>query len=365
MRFSVRAAVVMSAILASLAFQPTTEPRPEGRPLSKIAFGSCSDQELPQPVWDPIAAFDPDVFLYIGDNIYADTEDMAVMRSKYLRQAAVPGFQKLRSISPILATWDDHDLGANDAGAEYPKKKESQRQFLDFFNVAEDSPLRRQEGVYNAHVFGPPGKTVQIILLDTRYFRSALRRREPPDLRLGRYVANTDRSSTILGEAQWKWLERQLRVPAQIRLLVSSIQLVAEDHGSEKWMNFPHERERLFDLLAKTQSNGVVVLSGDRHLAELSMMDAGIGYPLYDLTSSALNKSATTWRGYEVNRHRVGTMNWGDNFGVVTIDWDRADPRITLQIRDEEGDINIQRKIYLSTLQPGAIRAGRPPAALR
>ena len=85
------------------------------------------------------------------------------------------------------------------------------------------------------------------------------------------------------------------------------------------------------------------------------MMNGGIGYPVYDLTSSALNRSAKRWRPYETNRHRVGTMNWGDNFGLISIDWERQDPQINLQVRDEAGDVTIGRKIFLSTLQPGTI----------
>ena len=112
-------------------------------------------------------------------------------------------------------------------------------------------------------------------------------------------------------------------------------------------MNFPHERERLFKLIRETGAEGVILLSGDRHLAELSMMDAGVGYPIYDLTSSGLNQAARAWRPLETNRHRVATMNWGDNFGLITIDWDRPDPRISLQIRDVDGDITIQQKIDL------------------
>jgi alkaline phosphatase D len=88
-----------------------------------------------------------------------------------------------------------------------------------------------------------------------------------------------------------------------------------------------------------------------RHLAELSMMDACVGYPIYDLTSSGLNQAFKSWRPHEANRHRVATMNWGDNFGVITIDWDVLDPRISLQIRDVEGDVTIQQKINLSTIR--------------
>ncbi len=122
-------------------------------------------------------------------------------------------------------------------------------------------------------------------------------------------------------------------------------------------MNFPHERERLFTLIRETGADGVIILSGDRHLAELSMMDARLGYPIYDLTSSGFNQASHSWRRFETNRHRVATMNWGDNFGVITIDWDQPDPRISMQIRDVDGDITIQQKIRLSTIRR---KAGKP-----
>src|SRR5205814_8880957 len=140
-------------------------------------------------------------------------------------------------------------------------------------------------------VFGPPDKSVQIILLDMRYFRGPLKKKAKSIPGEGQYLPSTDKTSSMLGEAQWQWLEEQLKVPAKVRLLVSSIQMVAEDHGHEKWMNMPHERERFYKLLKDSGASGLIVLSGDRHLAELSLMDAGIGYPLYDLTSSGLNQA--------------------------------------------------------------------------
>ena len=296
----------------------------------------------------------PHLFLFIGDNIYGDSEDMEVLKAKYAKLAAVPGFARLRESCTLLATWDDHDYGVNDGGREYPQRDASQRVFLDFFRDPPDSVRRHRPGVYISYVFGPAGKRVQIILLDTRYFRSPLKPAPKPATR-GPYVATDDPAATMLGEAQWKWLAEQFEEPAQVRIIASSIQVVAEDHGWEKWMNMPAERNRLFKLLGDTRAAGVIIVSGDRHLAELSMIDAGIGYPLYDLTSSGLNSANKKWRPYEENRHRVGTMNWGDNFGMISIDWSQPDPRIALAIYDEEGDINMQRKIYLSTLQPGAI----------
>ena len=143
----------------------------------------------------------------------------------------------------------------------------------------------------------PEGKRVQVILLDTRYFRtSPLARNARALMTRGPYVPDPDPNSTVLGEDQWRWLAEQLRVPAEVRLIASSIQVVAEDHGWEKWMNFPHGLERLFRLIRDSGADGVILLSGDRHLAELSMMDAGVGYPIYDLTSSGLNQAARAWK---------------------------------------------------------------------
>jgi alkaline phosphatase D len=327
-----------------------TERAPAAQPLRRIAFGSCATQARPQPIWDAVVATHPELTLLLGDNIYGDTLDMNVMRAKYARLAAMPGFQLLRKTCPIFATWDDHDLGANDAGGDYPKKDESQQIFLDFFGDPADSPRRHRPGVYDAKVYGPEGERVQVIMLDTRYFRSPLKRKEPRKSS-DPYEGNPDPKTTILGDAQWRWLGEQLRVPADVRLLVSSIQVVAQDHGFEKWMNFPHERERLFNVIRESGAEGIILLSGDRHLAELSMMDAQVGYPIYDITASGFNQASRTWRQFETNRHRVATMNWGDNFGLITIDWDQPDPRISMQIRDVDGDITIQQKILLSTIK--------------
>lgn len=338
------ACVLLGFAVAGASAQNPSEP------ISRIAFGSCAHQDRPQPIWAAVLGTRPDLFLLLGDNIYGDTNDLKELRAKYAKFGNVPGFQHLRKTCRVMATWDDHDYGKNDAGAEFELREASQQVFLDFFDVPNDSPRRQRKGVYDAQVFGPPGKRVQVIMLDTRYHRSPLKTVEGKK----GYVPNTDPDATILGEEQWKWLEQQLQQPAEVRLLVSSIQVVAQDHIYEKWMNFPNERERLYKLLKDTKANGVIILSGDRHLAELSVMDAGLGYPLYDLTSSGLNMGFPNWRPLEVNQHRVATMGFGNNFGLIRIDWNAVDPLISLQIRDEVGDVMIQEKISLKTLRPAA-----------
>jgi alkaline phosphatase D len=333
-------------------------------PLQRIAFGSCAKQDKPQPIWDAVIETKPQLFLFLGDNIYGDTEDMAVLKQKWDLLGAQPGYQKLLQTCPVLATWDDHDYGANDAGAEYPKKRESQQLFLDFFGVPRDSPRRRQEGVYHAEVIGPPGRRVQILLLDTRYFRSRLKTgfqpSEPGEGLRGKYAPNNDPSATVLGETQWKWLEAQLKVPAELRLLCSSFQLLPDEHGSEAWGNFPLERQRLLHLIRDTKAKGVVVLSGDRHLAEIMRLapeQAGIGYPIYEVTSSSLNAPSGNFTkakvrfSNEINSYRVGLTYFDTNFGLIDIDWSQPSPLIRLQVRDEAGGVVLQQRVKLSDLQ--------------
>ena len=333
--------------------------------LSRIAFGSCAKESQPQPIWEAIVETDPELFLMIGDNIYGDTEDMDVLWHKYQMLGAKPGFQKLRQHCPILATWDDHDYGANDAGVEYPKKRESQQLFLDFFGIAKDSPLRQQEGVQSAHKFGPEGQRVQIILLDTRYFRSPLTRGYEPSERnegfRGHYKGTTDTSTTVLGEAQWKWLEAELRKPAEVRIIASSIQVLPDEHGSEKWGNFPHERTRLFHLIRDTKANGVVMISGDRHLAEIMEIDSKRSsnpYPIFEVTSSSLNAPSGNFTkagvrfANEINSYRIGLTYFDTNFGMITIDWSLPDPLIRMKVQDEVGDVVLQKTVPLSLLKP-------------
>lgn len=334
----------------------------QDQPLTRIAFGSCCKQDKPAPIWDSIVAQKPERFLFIGDNIYGDSEDIEVLRGKWKLLGDMPGYQKLRKVCPILATWDDHDYGMNDAGKEYPKRAESQQLFLDFFDEPADSPRRKRAGVYDVQVIGPPGKQVQIILLDTRYHRDPLAKakyevEEGEGIR-GPYGPSDDPAATMLGAEQWKWLAEQLRKPAQVRIIASSIQVIPEEHGSEKWGNFPREREKLFQTIKDAKASGVIFISGDRHLAEISRQNPGLGYPLFDITSSSLNQpsgnftaTGARWKN-EVNRHRVGLEFFETNFGMIQIDWSASDPVLRLQVRDEKGEVVLQQRVKLSELTP-------------
>ena len=322
---------------------------PDSKPLSRIALGSCADQNKPQPIWDAISAWQPELFLFLGDNVYIDLFSLELWESEYDKLARVSGFSNLRASCPIMAVWDDHDYGVDDGGAEYLKKAQSQEIFLDFFNESLDSVRRKNPGIYTARLYGPPGKRLQLIMLDTRYFRSPWKK-DPSEDR--RYQPSKEPAVTILGVEQWNWLKEQLKQPARIRIIASSIQVVNDEHGLEGWANFPNERRRLFNLIREVEASGVFFVSGDRHFAELSRMDGGVGYRLYDFTSSGLTHSSEE-DSMLPNSRRVGNAFGGINFGTITIDWERGDPLITLRAHDVKGEVQFSHRIVLSELQIG------------
>lgn len=363
--FACISTTLFSTALLSAIFSVAPPAAADEPALERIAFGSCAKQDQPQPIWDAVVALQPQRFLFIGDNIYGDSEDMNVLRTKYALLGAQPGFQRLKATCPVLATWDDHDYGKNDGGADYAKRRESQEVFLDFFEAPADDARRTREGVYSSEIIGPAGRRTQIILLDTRYFRSALKKTpntaEPGEGYRGIYGPNEDPESTILGAAQWQWLEEQLKMPAELRIIASSFQVLADEHGWEMWGNFPHERRRLLQLIRDARADGVVFISGDRHLAELARLPAdhpdGVGYPLYDLTSSSLNAPSRNFTaagvrfGNELNSYRVGLTFFDVNFGTVLVNWEAKDPVVRLQVRDEKGGVVMQQRVTLSQLR--------------
>ncbi len=386
-----RLVIALLPIPMMVAAENPVSDRVSARPelvITTLGFGSCARQERPQPIWDRVIEAKCDAFVLCGDNIYGDSADPLVLRQKYAMLSAMPGFAKLRASTPLFATWDDHDYGSNDDGAGFVGAAAAQREFCDFFQVPDGSPLRTTPGVYSCVTLGPEGKRVQLILLDTRSFRSPLKK-DPVNNKAN--VPNDDPAATILGEAQWQWLERRLREPAEIRVIVSSIQFISAEHPFEKWQNFPREYERFLALLRSTKANGVVMISGDRHIAEFSMLKAADGapYPLYEMTTSGLNltkplvktevkkpltensnenknpaeQNPAEQKPIEVkspevkklsppppNRFRTHERPYTRaNFGLMRVQWDGPHPQLHLEVRGLEGETVLVQDIPFQT----------------
>ena len=338
--------IVFSALLALAPIASHAQTR--GKPnqvMTRIAFGSCANQEREQPIWSAISAYRPELFIFAGDNVYGDilngkviTDDsrrMEALKLAYNRAAMNTELTEFRSKVPHLATWDDHDYGKNDAGGDFALKEESQKLFVDFWDLPSNDPRRTRPGIYHAVNFGPAGKRLQVILLDTRYFRSPLKpndKRGPSDRAV--YIADDTPEKTMLGSEQWSWLEERLKEPADLRLIVSSIQVVADGHGWERWGNFPRERQRLYDLIRSTKAGRVIFLTGDRHVGAIYKETANAPYPLYDMTASGLTQYFSG--ANEPGPNRISPLYGAENFGTIDVDWWAN--TLTLSLRRMNGE---------------------------
>lgn len=330
-----------------LSHRPPAEQAPDFE-LTRLAFGSCCKQGQPAPVLSLIASRRPDLYLWLGDNVYADTIDMDKMREAYATLRNKPEYRKLMLATPVIGVWDDHDYGANDAGVNYPKKKESRAIALDWFDIPANAERRQNPGIYGAHELGPQEKRVQVILLDLRTWRTAQKSRKDKIYpNMGRYVADSSDEASMLGEEQWSWLEAQLRKPARLRLIGMSTQFAASDNGFETWANYPKEQQRFLDLIRKTRAEGVLFLSGDTHYAELDLMEEEGLYPLYDLTASAINQ---TWDPPGPSTNRIFPAYPHPNYGWVEVEWGKADPEVQLKIFDANDATQIEFEFPLSRL---------------
>lgn len=278
----------------------------------KILFGSCNKQDKKQPLWDDLQKENGDMFLWLGDNIYGDSDKREVMQKKYDLLNANPGYSKFKKSIPIInGTWDDHDYGVNDGGKEFTAKAMSQELMLDFLEIPADHPRRNKEGVYDKISINQHDINIDIFILDTRYFR------DPIVGVKGKFKGES--TGTILGKTQWNWLDEELgKSTADIHIFLSSIQLIAEEHGFEKWGNFPEQKKKFLELVSLHNINYPIILSGDRHTAEASMQKHK-GYIFYDITSSSLN--AGIKERAEENRYRLpeSDLIFSPNYGVLEI----------------------------------------------
>jgi alkaline phosphatase D len=298
----------------------------------KYALGSCLDQDLEQPIWNAIEKQNIDGFIFLGYNVYGDQKsgELGKLKQAYKKQKnKIPPW--IFDRKKILAIWDDHDYGENDGGGNYKNKQEAQKLFIDFWEIPKYDLRRSREGIYFEETQQIDGKSVQIIGLDTRYFRSELKGKK------NRYLPNNDPHASVLGNQQWKWLDKTLEnSEADIVIILSSIQILATNHPFEKWSNFTMDRKKLLKLIDYSMQNKTVILiSGDRHRAGLYQRGNVI-----EITASALNKGSS--RHSETDPLLLGKTYSQINFGILNIEPSKN--IITLSINDKDG-VELESKI--------------------
>lgn len=289
-----------------------------------IAFGSCNKQNSENLLWNEVLKNNPKLWIWGGDNIYSDTDNMTKMANDYKIQANQKGYASIKNKMEVIGTWDDHDYGINDGGKEFKMKNEAQQLFLDFMDVAKNEERRKREGIYHSKIFKTSSGTLKVIILDTRFFRDSLVRKN------GVYLPNE--TGSILGNKQWNWFTNEINNSnADFNIIVSSIQILSSEHRFEKWSNFPSELAKFKKVVGNSGAKGVIVLTGDRHISEFTKTKVdGLDYPLIDFTSSGLTHSSTHFSG-EPNKNRVLKVVKDKSFGLLKIDLKSR--KVTMQMR--------------------------------
>jgi alkaline phosphatase D len=326
---------------------PAGLPLDTSKALTRILVASCLDEEKAADSVSlrSVAAESADLFLMIGDNVYGDRDGPAYvnnqpelneLRASYADLAAREDFKAVRARLPMMVAWDDHDYGANDAGREFPFRRLAERIHERFWGL-ESEDVGAYPGTYYTRTFGPEGQRTQIIVLDTRFFRSALTPTDEWNKKgKERYIPSADPEQDMLGNDQWTWLENRLQDPADLRLIVSSIQVLPTDgHGFEAWATMPLEQQRLYRLVRETEAKGVVFVSGDRHAGFLYKDGAALPYPAHEITASSMNVAFAETTA-EMDRAQVGEGYPPENFGAIGIDWTAG--TVSLEIRSNAGE---------------------------
>ncbi len=302
--------------------------------LNVLALGSCNHSHLAQPHWANIESHQPDLFLWTGDVVYADTTDAKEMRRKYQLQLDVPEYRRFRSRVPVVGTWDDHDYGINNGGKDNPVKATAQQIFLDFMGEPENSKRRTQKGVYTSYSYGSEGRTVKLFLLDTRYHRDR---------------TGTGRAD-MLGEQQWQWLEKEIRdSDAAVNLFVSSVSVMSPQFPfAEEWNDFKWSRKKLFKLISKYDLPGVLFLTGDRHFSSHLKGDVK-GKTFHEFMSSGLTHYMHRKRVSQVFRHVYGDQNsyFGKNFSKITFHWDQRPLKLSFEVFDTKNIKQVKKTLSL------------------
>lgn len=318
-------------------------------PTVRIAVTSCfyvNDPEFDRPgapyggdydILGAVTRSRPDLMLWMGDNAYlreGDFDSRTGVYHRYTHSRSLPELQALLASTSHYATWDDHDFGPNDSDRSYSGRFLTRAAFELFWG---NPPLGADGGGGVTSTFG--WSDVDVFQLDNRWYRDGQ----------GRLTGD----HSYLGRNQIEWLLNALKASrATFKLVVIGGQTVNNSVTFENYATYGAERAFFLDRLQQERIPGVIFLTGDKHWTELSRMERGGSYPLYDLTVSPLTAGPSTGWKNEQNDFRVeGTVVNDRNFGLLEVTGPLKERVLTITIQDHTGAVRWKRAIPASELQ--------------
>ena len=307
-----------------------------------LGFGSCLHQDRSMAILKTIEKKELDLFMFIGDNVYGDQEDgeLDKLIRTYKQQ-----YNNLENFLKNVSTefiWDDHDFGINDGGSNYRYKDRAKELFLETWKIPSNDPRRLRDGLYFDKMIKKNGLKVHLIFLDNRSFKSEWKLTDEFNKEgKERYVKDFDPEKTLLGKKQWQWLKDKLNEDSDIKIILSSLQILSLGHGWESWDKLPLERERLFNLIDESDVSNLFILSGDRHRGGFYRFKTNDNNDIHEFTSSSLNLPIP-FNKEEKGPLRIGSTYRKANFGVVRIFEDKVVMELTSNTGKEVNSLNLE-----------------------
>ena len=306
-----------------------------------LGFGSCLHQDRSMAILNTIEKKELDLFMFIGDNVYGDQEDgeLDKLIRTYKQQ-----YNNLEDFLKNVSTefiWDDHDFGLNDGGSNYRYKETAKELFLETWQIPENDPRRQRDGLYFDKMVKKNGLKIHLIFLDNRTFKSEWKLTDEFNKEgKERYVEDFNPEKTLLGKKQWSWLKDKLKVDSNIKIILSSLQILSLGHGWESWDKFPLERSKFFNLIDESNVSNFFILSGDRHRGGFYQFKTADNKNIYEFTSSSLNLPIP-FNTEEEGPLRIGSTYRKANFGVVRIFEDEVVMELTSHTGEVVNSLNV------------------------
>lgn len=358
---SVRIGVItgLISVLAAVQLGSLAHAQDAIKEYTRVAVACCVEPDRRQRAWEPIRRFNPDLVLMMGDMIDVNADDLEDLTDGYEVLSRSRGLRLIRQSAYTMAVWNEYDYALNGRVDNTHKHKAEVRQhFIEYWNEPYNTErYYRQDGLYGSMFLGQGERRIQILMLDTRWHRQPLKRASWWQRQIDywwhqRGSWQAESGAKLLGNKQWEWLEAQLQQPAAVRIIASSIPILAGEQGFDTWSLFGNERQKLRAVLQRTNANGVILVGAGTHWGDLSYDSTATDYGVWQLTPGSINQNA---RFIPANPFRAGRPSVESRYGTVEVFWRADDPLVTIATRDVDGRVINQEELSLSELGSAAV----------
>jgi len=332
----------------------TAPPDDEARPVRLLWSGDlggggfCRPRAVGYRIFEAMARQRPDLFLFVGDTIYADhlcrgpevepgadfvASTLAGFRAKYRYHREDPAFKNLLSRTSVSAIWDDHEVRNDFSGPYEPLMPIGRQAFFDYWPIL--APPGEPTQLYRKLRWG---RLLEVFILDTRQYRSANSQLDGP-------------GKTMLGRDQRRWLIDGVSASTAVwKVIVTSVSLSVSTGRTHRdsWSNasvwgvpeenstgFAMERDAILGALRQRGVRNLVFLTADVHHAELIRHHPTPEFSFHEFIAGPLMASHGRPRPLDaaLNPRSLFARGGVNNFGEVSIE-----PALfTVRILDEQG----------------------------